>query len=453
MSASTENQLVELTGTEGSYGSRLFAHLSGMQCRPLALATPNPNGVAWVAVHHAGQLVELLTLFRYLRCNPYRAARSGHPFVVFGGYGTTNPEVLGDIADAVVLGDGEEIAERIAAGEDCREWASGDPVGWYKPGDWRPEYHGWRLAQALSPEAMAAACELRSVPPIMTRASGKDSLPTFELARGCPNKCKFCAVGQTKPYRERTEAAAQDAMRHGAQRLFCPDMGSLSYWQEADWLVTTAGGLSVRAALKRPEAIVRCNPPTMGIEGWSARLRAIVGKPITDEQLREVCNARLAGGKRQLLWYMMHSLPGSNAKDRMAFVDLVRSLPSVTIRLSITPYQKLPHTPLAAQACSWQAAERLHAQRIATVSATAKILALSGKGETRHLCDTLCACGNRNAGRMLIDCGEKLLKMTPPQIMAASAAYGTSLAEILGEWPEQSLLPWGHVSFGRSGPR
>lgn len=440
--------MVELPGAVGSFGARLVAQIAGADPRTIETATTDCD-VLLFSVHFPGQLVYLKKAFEKLRLHPLAAKRKG-PFVVFGGYGCNNPEPVSRIADRVVVGDGEGVAAALRDGADLR---AGDIDG--LPGVVVPDRDDatWgHRAQRGCVAAESGATLGGDV--VLSRFDGSDHLPTVELARGCRIRCAFCAIGNTKAYRELPLDGAHRAAKC-AKRLFAADLGSLSYYDGEDWLTTTAGGLSVKAALRKPSAIANLSQPTMGVEGWSERLRRMVGKPIDDDDLLRVAKIRTDAGKHIVLWYMMHSLPTSGPTDRLAFVQLLNKLPKgFTLKLSFTPAQKQPGTPLAYSPMWFDDAEATFVKRIRAecVTAAKKVLFV-GKGPVKHYVDTLAACGTQRVADLFLSYGESLLNWPLPKLRAAARHYGNDLDVICAEWPETKDLPWGYVDFGLGDPR
>jgi hypothetical protein len=437
---------VELPGAEGSFGARLIAKIAEAPTHTIETITRDAADVLLVSVHFPGQLVHLQRLFRNLSVHPDPTQRQA-PYIVAGGYGCNNPEPMLAVADSVVVGDGEPYAEALRDGADPRSGdcdnipgvvlhaAATEVAPWGSPTS-RPDIHASDGA-GLTGEN------------VICRFDGSDHLPTVELARGCRTRCTFCAVGNTKRYRELPLEDAQRA-HADAKRLFAADLGSLSYFQECEWLTTTAGGLSVAAALRQPACIGRLAMPTVGVEGWSERLRRLVGKPIADADLQRLVALRIEAGKHIMLWYMMHSLPTSNATDRLQFLKLINGLPSgATLRLSFTPYQKQPHTPMAYAAARFDHAEAALPKRIRKECVTAaKKVVFTGKGEPKHYTDTLAACGTQAIAGLFVNYGGSVLNWSMEKLRQAARAYGNDIDAICAEWPETKDLPWGYVDFG-----
>lgn len=446
--------LVELPGAEGSYGSRLIASIAGVQTRTLHTMPRTLPRLLLVSVHFPGQLVHLKKLVQNAGIDPNPATRKA-PFVVFGGYGCNNPEPALGIANAVQVGDGEEFAAALKDGADPQSGDCDGIEGYVAtPGTEAP---GWGIREQRAPVVANQSGTLTG-DVVVCRTHGSDHLPTVELARGCKTRCAFCAVGNTKAFRELPEALAMEyAERPTRQRrLFAADLGSISYWDaRAEVLASSSGGMSVRSALQHPAAFAQLPQPSMGVEGWSERLRRLVGKPITDQELYAIASHRIAAGRRQVMWYMLHSLPTSSANDRLQFLAMMQGLPAETmVRLSFTPYQKLAGTPLSYAPATYLDEERRFLcemrQRFETpCKKTVRI----GKGPVRHYVDTLASCGTRNIARLFVEYGDAILAWSESKLMAAARYYGNDLEVICDEWPETETLPWGYVDFGMGDPR
>jgi hypothetical protein len=446
--------MVELPGAEGSYGSRLIASIAGVPVRTVSTVPVSLPDVVLVSVHFPGDFTGMMKLVRNLGIDPNPLTRKA-PFVVLGGYGCNNPEPALGIANAVQVGDGEQFAEALRDGADPRA-GDCDDIDGYTTTPESPA-SAWGIGEQRR-SVVANQHGLLTGDAITCRTHGSDHLPTVELARGCKTRCAFCAVGNTKAFRELPEALALEHAKSSTRqrRMFAADLGSISYWeQHAELLASSSGGMSVRSAMKRPRALALLPQPSMGIEGWSERLRRLVGKPITDAELREVMAVRLRAGKHQAMWYMMHSLPTSSIGDRLQFLELVRSLPSAAmLRLSFTPFQKLAGAPLAYAPAAYMPDERefLETMRKRFETPAKKTLQI-GKGEVRHYVDTLASCGTRAIARLFVEHGEAMLNWPLPKLRAVAKHYGNDLDAICSEWPETKELPWGYVDFGMGDPR
>lgn len=157
----------------------------------------------------------------------------------------------------------------------------------------------------------------------------------LQLTRGCKRRCLFCQYAWIVPTAEVPLEDALVAIRYRgtkALRLIGTDRGSYSGWatvaeamREND-AVHTTGDISVREILGNPSVVDELTLLRMGIEGCSARLRAMVGKPITDDELVEAIGIAWRAGKRSITWYMIYGLPSEGADDYACLLEVLRRL-------------------------------------------------------------------------------------------------------------------------------
>lgn len=287
-----------------------------------------------------------------------------HPLVIAGGPSATNPEPLADFVDAFVPGDGEQVLPSLlSAVRDGRrqETGRGDLLARlaslghvYVPSLYErvPGPGGRRVvvgsrAGAPVPVPMAEPAPLGGEPvpvPVVPAVETVFDRVQVEIARGCSGGCRFCHAGIVyRPVRERSpgeivEAAVEQVMATGYDEV------SLSSLSTADYpalvqVVRALGPIlearrialsvaSLRAyGLPDPvlEAIqaVRATGMTLAPEAGSDRLRAIVNKTVTRDDLRSALARIRERGWQKVKLYFMVGLPGERDEDIVALADLL----------------------------------------------------------------------------------------------------------------------------------
>ncbi len=196
----------------------------------------------------------------------------------------------------------------------------------------------------------------------------------LEINRGCPRGCHFCAAGFVyRPFRNRSLACLQAVMgeavaagyRHfglvGSALGDFPALKDLCRWLLARRVAFSPASLRADCLDEELAALLRAGGArslTIAPEAGSLRLRRLVNKTLTEEQM--LTAARLAASQEiyQLKLYFLYGLPGEEASDLEALVALVGRLrremlaarrsrqASVRLTVSINPFIPKPHTPM-----------------------------------------------------------------------------------------------------------
>ncbi len=324
-----------------------------------------------------------------------------HPVVLAGGHSAFNPEPVADFLDAVVLGDGEEIV--LAITEVFREWkAEGRPGGRdgvllrlaasggvYVPRFYDVAYDddgsllGVRPNRAGVPDRVRkhTLMDLDAWPyprnPLVPLAETVHERYSVEIFRGCTRGCRFCQAGMiTRPVRERSITTIADMVENGIRKSGFEEVGLLSL-SSADHseIGEVAKGLADRyegtnVSLSLPSTRVdafnitlanefsrngRRSGLTFAPEGGSERMRKVINKMVTEEDLIRTVSAAYSHGWRQVKLYFMCGLPTETDEDVLAIADLAKKVIAegrkvaghndIRCTVSIGGFVPKPHTP------------------------------------------------------------------------------------------------------------
>ena len=336
---------------------------------------------------------------------PIHAAERGDddPVVVAGGHAAFNPEPVSAFVDAAVVGDGEEAV--LAITDITREWkAAGRPGGRaelllrlartggvYVPSLYDVSYLPDGRIQRVAPKAGATGVpwrvskhtvmDLDAWPypkqPLVPLAETVHERMSVEIFRGCTRGCRFCQAGMiTRPVRERSITGIGEMVERGLAATGFEEVGLLSL-SSADHseIAEVTKGLADRyegtqTGLSLPSTRVdafnidlaneltrngRRSGLTFAPEGGSERIRKVINKMVSEQDLIDTVAAAYGAGWRQVKLYFMCGLPTETDEDVLQIAELAKRVietgrqvsgrRDIRCTVSIGGFVPKPHTP------------------------------------------------------------------------------------------------------------
>ncbi|MDD3014691.1 MAG: radical SAM protein [Candidatus Gastranaerophilales bacterium] len=321
---------------------------------------------------------------------PFRSKdrTSDHP-IIFGGGPvlTANPEPYADFFDVITLGDGEEVlTELINAYEEVRYLENrreklahlAQIRGIYVPSLYDVEYNTDDTIRAYirnnpkAPEILTKRCVETLTDciysPILTEKTMFSDMFLVETSRGCPRRCAFCLASylnlparfpEFKSIINSIDIGLNNSNKIGLLGALITEHPEfdricdhiLFKRKEKEFELSVS---SLRADKITPfmiKTLVKCGQKntTIAIEAGSERLRKVINKNLSEEEIRNSIKTARENGLSGLKIYGMIGLPTETQDDIIELVDLMNKLKKENkgfkLTLSISSFVPKAHTP------------------------------------------------------------------------------------------------------------
>ena len=379
-----------------------------------------------------------------------------HPFVIGGGAAIYNPEPIADFFDLFVLGDAEELLpgllnkiadykkQHLDRAALLRKLA--DLKGVYVPSLFNVTYDSVAVKKISAVNENVKNPERLYLDDLADSRYPFDMVipygqPVFdrlsvEIDRGCTQSCRFCQAGFTyRPVRERSVESLLGIIDKGLKATGFDDvsLASLSSSDNSniDKLVSELAEQTVkdRISLSFPSlrsgtltdnlikqvSRVRKTGFTITAEAGTQRLRNVINKKISDDEILETGRKLLLGGWSKLKLYFMIGLPTETDEDIDGIIRMVQRIKGLKvngkrfhrINVGVSQFVPKPHTPF-----QWEPMESIDSllrKKRYLQSAFDRIKGVNMKGHHVEMSyfEALMARGDRRFGNVILNAFSK----------------------------------------------
>ena len=400
----------------------------------------------------------VLNMLDLARIPVYAKDRQGlKNLVVAGGPCVCNPEPLADFVDIFFLGEGEEVdLEVIELYRKCRDNNETKEVflrkaaqieGVYVPSLYDVEYNEDNTVRAIVPKVGAPEKIRKRIIKDLDNCFYPENFVTpfveivhdravQEVFRGCIRGCRFCQAGFIyRPVREKSPEIVNRQARclcenTGYDEISLSSLSTSDYTEleklldnMLDWSDTQKVSISLPSLrvdnfsedLLEKVKKIKKSGLTFAPEAGTQRLRDVINKNVTEEEIMRTCLTAFKGGYTSVKLYFMLGLPTETDEDLIGItqlgqriVNMFYEMPekpkgkSVNVSISVSTFVPKPFTPFQYEPQDdLQEVERK--QKLLVASNTTKKVSLSWHDSKTSILEGVFARGDRRLGNVIYE--------------------------------------------------
>ncbi|HBK96643.1 MAG TPA: radical SAM protein [Microcoleaceae bacterium UBA10368] len=431
--------------------------------------------------------VNILNLLESLEVPIWASQRTDNHPIVFGGgpVFTANPEPFADFFDVILLGDGENLIDNfINAFKEVRTADRKTKLrhlaqvpGVYVPSLYEVIYldatEGIKSIQPID-AAIPSVVEKQtyrgntlSASTVVTKKAAWENIYMVEVVRSCPEMCRFCLASYlTLPFRtaslegslipaiDRGLAVTNRLGLLGASVTQHPEFEVLlDYLNHPKYDGVRLSLSSVRTntvTVKLAEILTKRDSKsvTIAVESGSDRLRKIVNKKLTNDEIIQAAINAKSGGLKGIKLYGMAGIPGEEMEDLEATVAMMRAVkkaaPGLRLTFGCSTFVPKSHTPF-----QWFGVNKDAEKRLKFLDKELRKLGLEFRPESYNwsVIQGLLSKGDRRLSKLL-----ELVRHYGDSL----GSYRRAFKELRGQLPEmdfyvfqewdlEQVLPWSHL--------
>ncbi len=432
------------------------------------------------------------------------------PLVVAGGPCTCNPEPLADYVDIFFLGEGEEVdlelidlyKEHKKKGSTKREFLieASKIEGVYVPSLYDIKYNDDGTVKEIINQNGAPKTVKKRIIRDLDKAFYPDKfvVPFIEIVhdravqeifRGCIRGCRFCQAGYIyRPVREKSvdtinrqakclcentgyDEISLSSLSTSDYRGIEPLLTNLLKWTEDSYVSLSLPSLRIdnfSDELLEKINLVRKSGLTFAPEAGTQRLRDVINKNVTEEEILNTCKMAFSGGYTAVKLYFMLGLPTETDEDLKGIAELGQKIvnayynmenkpkgKSVSVSISVSTFVPKPFTPFQFEPQITEAEIRRRQEYLKSSITTRKI-SLSYHDSATSFLEGVLARGDRRLGKVIERALNKGCKFdswtecfnieTWKQAFADCDIDPAYYANRTREYNE--IMPWEHLDFG-----